>query len=135
MKATRFHAATASAAASADAGDCFQTVSALHCLPGLINIGVQKAGTGELQNWLGAHPSALAHGGEAHFFDGMRAGQCSARQRGQLRLRYARFLWRRRGLQRASVNGKLLFEKTPAYFDRAPPKLVACAVPSAPERS
>ena len=62
----RFFAATPASAASADAGDCFETGSGLHCLPSLINIGVQKAGTGELQNWLTAHPSFVTHGGIAH---------------------------------------------------------------------
>ena len=127
----RFLPATATSASSADASDCFETKAGLHCLPGLVNIGVQKAGTGELQNWLAAHPSILVHGGEVHFFDGMRPAACSARHRGPLRLKYARFLWRRRGLKPADVKDKLLFEKTPAYFDRAPPKLIACAVPSA----
>ena len=123
--------ATASSAASADASDCFETKTGLHCLPAVVNIGVQKAGTGELQNWLAVHPSVVVHGGEVHFFDGMRAHACTARRRGPLRLRYSRFLWHRRGLKPADVKDKVLFEKTPAYFDRAPPKLVACAVPSA----
>ena len=134
--ATRFLASTPSAAAWADAGDCFEVsrgggATSLHCLPGLINIGVQKAGTGELQHWLDVHPAVVTHGGEVHFFDGHSSTACTARQRGPLRLRYARFLWRRRGLQRADVRGRLLFEKTPAYFDQASPRLVACAVPSA----
>ena len=57
------------ATASADAGNCFASSSSslfshVNCLPGLVNIGVQKAGTGELQNWLAAHPSVVIHGGE-----------------------------------------------------------------------
>lgn len=121
------------AARSADAGACFEprSGSRVVCLPGLINIGVQKAGTGELQTWLATHPSVTVHGGEVHFFDSVDPVACSARQRGLLRLRYARFLWRRRPLSAAAVrHGHLLYEKTPAYFDQASPKLVACAVPA-----
>ena len=125
--------ATTSGASRADAGDCFASHGHLSCLPSLINIGVQKAGTGELQVWLGVHPSVTVHGGEVHFFDRSekRVVACNARHRGALRLRYARFLWHRHKLQPSSVRGKVLFEKTPAYFDQVQPQQVACAVPSA----
>ena len=58
--------ANPSAAARADAGSCFE-LGRRHaaCLPSLINIGVQKAGTGELQTWLGAHPRVRVHVGAA----------------------------------------------------------------------
>ena len=93
---------------------------------------MQKAGTGELQTWLSVHPLVTVHGGEVHFFDGRRAISCSKpRKRAHLRLQYAHFLWRRRPLRIAEQRGRLLFEKTPAYFDRASPLLLACAVPSA----
>ena len=83
MPRGRYFASTPAAAASSDAGDCFADGAAVHCLPGLVNIGVQKAGTGELQNWLAAHPSV-----HMHFFDGMRAlPSYTARKRGALRLR------------------------------------------------
>jgi hypothetical protein len=129
-RASRFLAP--SLAADADAGDCFERpYGKVECLPGLLNIGVQKAGTGELQTWLGAHPQVTVHGGEAHFFDGRKPVACAqAKRRSQLRLKYAHFLWRRRPLKASEVRGRLLFEKTPAYFDRASPPLVACAVPS-----
>ena len=52
-------------------------------------LGVQKAGTGELQTWLGVHPQVLAHGGEVHFFDDMPARSCrNAWQSGKVRLQY-----------------------------------------------
>jgi len=125
--------ATHEAAASADAGDCLQGVKSgnVYCLPGMINIGVQKAGTGELQTWLGVHPSVKVHGGEVHFFDGEERTPSCRKHRGQLRLRYAHFLWKRQRLRASELSGRLLYEKTPAYFDRAQPRLVACAVPSA----
>lgn len=97
-------------AANADAGDCFAvrptTYGRLSCLPTVINIGVQKAGTGELQTWLGAHPHAIAHGGEVHFFDKLkREPSCDSKHsRGSLRLRYARFLWKRRTLHRDELS-------------------------------
>ena len=66
MRAIKFIAP--SRAADADAGDCFvRPRGKAECLPGLINIGVQKAGTGELQTWLGAHTEVTVHGGETHF--------------------------------------------------------------------
>ncbi len=104
-----------SAAAHAVAGDCFVGAhgspssdgASVWCLPALINIGVQKAGTGELQTWVGAHPSVIAHGGEVHFFDKRRPElRCaSGRQQAALRIAYARFLWRRNGLTRAQLAG------------------------------
>jgi len=125
--------ATVEAAKTADAGDCFiGEASTVCCLPGLVNVGVQKAGTGELQTWLGVHPAVKVHGGEVHFFDDQeRTPSCNAQWRGHLRLRYARFLWKRQRLREADVRGRLLFEKTPAYFDRAQPRQVACAIPAA----
>lgn len=123
-------------AADADAGDCFVVQQKkLACLPTVINIGVQKAGTGELQTWLAAHPHAIAHGGEVHYFDTFKKEPAcdTVHARGTLRLRYAKFLWGKRLLDLKELrNGKkkLLFEKTPAYFDRASPFVVRCAVPS-----
>jgi len=123
----------ASAARRAAPGDCFHAErggDSLYCLPTVINIGVQKAGTGELQTWLGVHPQVLAHGGEVHFFDGMRSRSChSAFQAGKTRLRYAKHLWRRRPLQASSVADRVIFEKTPAYFDEASPQVVSCVMP------
>ena len=132
-RASSFVASTTHAAAAADAGTCFhRPFGRAECLPGLINIGVQKAGTGELQTWLGVHPAVATHGGEVHYFDGREKVACAQpRKRGHLRLRYASYLWRRRPRFTAEVTGKLVYEKTPAYFDRAPPQLVSCAVPSA----
>jgi len=115
------------------AGDCFlDSQNSAYCLPAVVNIGVQKAGTGELQSWLNAHPEMLVHGGEAHFFDGRgSSSSCeTTRQRNSLRLRYARFLWKRKGLSRSDFAGRLTFEKTPAYFDLVDPRIVACAVPA-----
>lgn len=127
--------ASGALAAEADAGDCFRAHSGkLACLPNVINIGVQKAGTGELQTWLGAHPQVFTHGGEVHFFDTMKhEPSCTrAREKGSLRLRYARFLWRRRKLSTdGETHFKVIYEKTPAYFDQARPEVVMCAVPSA----
>jgi hypothetical protein len=125
--------ASVEAAKTADAGDCFiGEASTVCCLPGLVNVGVQKAGTGELQTWLGVHPAVKVHGGEVHFFDDQeRTPSCNAQWRAHLRLRYARFLWKRQRLREADVRGRLLFEKTPAYFDRAQPRQVACAIPAA----
>ena len=134
MKASRFSPATRTAAARADAGDCFEWRSHAACLPGMVNIGVQKAGTGELQTWLGVHPEVTVHGGEAHFFDDEEVTEkirCTPRYRAQLRLRYAKFLWLRRAWPQSRFHGRLLYEKTPAYFDQVDPQLVACAVPSA----
>jgi hypothetical protein len=128
---TRFLPLSFAAASRADAGDCFEHHGRAECLPGLINIGVQKAGTGELQTWLGVHPAVTVHGGEVHFFDKMRDTACSRRRRSALRLQYARALWRNRNLQPVQLRGHILYEKTPAYFDLASPRLVACAVPSA----
>mgnify|MGYP002632085492 CR=1 FL=1 len=130
-------------AADADAGDCFTLRRGrVNCLPTVINIGVQKAGTGELQTWLSAHPRAIAHGGEVHFFDTLkREPTCdNARSRASLRLRYAKYLWQHRTRSSAQLPSRdelsrggrwLLFEKTPAYFDMATPAVVMCAVPSA----
>ena len=130
-------------AADADAGSCFFDATAapagvdadkhVFCLPGVVNIGVQKGGTGELQTWLTAHPSFLAHGGEVHFFDGERLARrgCDRREGGRLRVAYARYLWRRWSPLEAQVAGRFVFEKTPAYFDQASPQVLACAVPSA----
>ena len=96
-----------SEAGVAEAGDCLEAPRGLFCLPAVVNIGVQKAGTGELQTWLGAHPLMLAHGGEVHFFDGLRPSaamlRCGQRQRTNLRQRYARHLWHRRPLSRDNV--------------------------------
>lgn len=125
---------TISDAGHADAGDCFKlSAGRLSCLPTVINIGVQKAGTGELQTWLGAHPRVITHGGEVHFFDTMKhEPSCTrARERASLRLRYARFLWRHRPLTTKMVGShEVVYEKTPAYFDQARPDVVLCAVPS-----
>ena len=120
-------------AVEADAGDCLiSKQKSFLCLPGLINIGVQKAGTGELQTWLGVHPQVTVHGGEVHFFDRMAANSCgSKRRRAALRLRYARFLWRRKPLHAREMRGRLVFEKTPAYFDKAKPHMLKCALPAA----
>ena len=124
--------ANAQSAQNADAGDCFSISDAPACLPGLINIGVQKAGTGELQTWLGVHPSVIVHGGEVHFFDRMeRPRGCGLTRRGTLRLRYARYLFRRLRAGEHNLAHKLFFEKTPAYFDLVNPNILACAVPSA----
>jgi len=138
-----------SEAGVAEAGDCLEAPRGLFCLPAVVNIGVQKAGTGELQTWLGAHPLMLAHGGEVHFFDGLRPSaamlRCGQRQRTNLRQRYARHLWHRRPLSRDNVGAaassamaagaplvrRLAYEKTPAYFDLSNPALLACAVPRA----
>ena len=97
----------------------------------MINIGVQKAGTGELQTWLSIHPSVKVHGGEVHFFDQEDRSPSCKRRRGQLRLRYAHFLWKWQRLKESELRGRLVYEKTPAYFDRAQPRFVDCAVPSA----
>lgn len=128
-----FLPANPSGAGHADAGDCFSSRGRISCLPGLVNIGVQKAGTGELQTWLSVHPRVTVHGGEAHFFDRTvhTSLACSSRHRASLRLRYSRFLWRRRQLRATGLQGQLLYEKTPAYFDRVRPQHVQCAVPSA----
>uniref|UniRef100_A0A7S0Q1B4 Sulfotransferase domain-containing protein n=1 Tax=Coccolithus braarudii TaxID=221442 RepID=A0A7S0Q1B4_9EUKA len=117
----------------ARAGDCFVAKAAdrVYCLPHVVNIGVQKAGTGELQTWLNAHPHMLVHGGEAHFFDRLQPPCHTPKQQASLRLRYARFLWRRHRLDSKAVTGITFFEKTPAYFDMAEPRVVACAVPDA----
>lgn len=134
IKAVRYWPCNPTGAASADAGDCFrQSGGRVSCLPGLINIGVQKAGTGELQNWLAAHPSVMAHGGEVHFFDTLKLAprRCTAATGASVRLRYAKFMWEHRSLDEESVRGRLVFEKTPAYFDLVAPRLIACAVPSA----
>ena len=48
-----------------------------------------------------------------------------------LRLRYARFLWKRKELDANAVAHALTFEKTPAYFDLAEPRVLACTVPDA----
>ena len=125
---------THKAAQSADAGDCFaaERDGGITCLPGMINIGVQKAGTGELQTWLSVHPLVKAHGGEVHFFDREDfSSPCTSRNRARLRLRYARFLWKRQRLRQADMRGRLMYEKTPAYFDLAQPRQVACTVPAA----
>ncbi|EOD14975.1 hypothetical protein EMIHUDRAFT_197680 [Emiliania huxleyi CCMP1516] len=132
-----------SEAGVAEAGDCLEAPRGLFCLPAVVNIGVQKAGTGELQTWLGAHPLMLAHGGEVHFFDGLRPSaamlRCGQRQRTNLRQRYARHLWHRRPLSRDNVGAaassamaagaplvrRLAYEKTPAYFDLSNPALLA----------
>jgi len=132
-----------SAAAHAVAGDCFVDArgapssdsATVWCLPALVNIGVQKAGTGELRTWVGAHPSVHAHGGEVHFFDVRRPElRCAnVRQQSALRIAYAKYLWsRRHRLTRAQLGGgKITFEKTPAYFDQSSPPLVSCALPGA----
>ena len=119
-------------ARQASAGDCFEGANlGVYCLPTVINIGVQKAGTGELQTWLGANPSVVAHGGEVHFFDSVRTRSCRNPWQGaKVRLQYAKALWRRRPLQASAVSGRVIFEKTPAYFDQASPRLISCTVPA-----
>ena len=124
-------------ARQASAGDCFEGASrGVYCLPTVINIGVQKAGTGELQTWLGANPSVVAHGGEVHFFDSVRTRSCRNPWQGaKVRLQYAKALWRRRPLPAGggglpAGGGRVIFEKTPAYFDQASPRLISCAVPA-----
>jgi hypothetical protein len=130
-----FLPANPSGAAHADAGDCFSGANdGIYCLPGLVNIGVQKAGTGELQTWLDKHPSVIVHGGEVHFFDKLisrHPSKCTQRIASTLRLRYARFLWRKRHLLKHELPLHVLFEKTPAYFDRIRPETMSCALPSA----
>ena len=120
-------------ARQASAGGCFEGANAngqVYCLPTAINIGVQKAGTGELQTWLGANPRVVAHGGEVHFFDNVRTRSCRNPWQGaKVRLQYAKALWRRRPLQASAVSGRVIFEKTPAYFDQASPRLISCTVP------
>lgn len=138
--------------ADARAGDCVRGKRWVYCLPAVINIGAQKAGTGELQTWLEKHPAMLVHGGEVHFFDkvGNGAACSSESERDTLRLKYLRFLWRRRRLTAEAVTGgplllppsrdrpdaselpqvsKVAFEKTPAYMDVADPALLACIAP------
>jgi len=118
-------------ARQAGPGDCFEAENGVYCLPTVINIGVQKAGTGELQTWLGANPSVVAHGGEVHFFDSVRTRSCRNPWQGaKVRLQYAKALWRRRPLQASAVSGRVIFEKTPAYFDQASPRLISCTVPA-----
>lgn len=132
----RFHAASLAGAGEAAAGDCFLTDDPQHvdCLPSLINIGAQKAGTGEIQQWLSVHPQVHVHGAEVHFFDGVRGGRTrrcrSQREAKRMRLKYARHLWRQKALSRSDVVHKLIFEKTPAYLDLASPALVSCLVPA-----
>ena len=118
-------------ARQASAGDCFEGANlGVYCLPTVINIGVQKAGTGELQTWLSANPRVLAHGGEVHYFDTVRTRSCRNEWQGaKVRLQYAKMLWRRRPLQASVVGGRVIFEKTPAYFDQASPRLIFCTVP------
>jgi len=122
-------------AAQARAGDCFVSSSSsgrLLCLPAIVNIGVQKAGTGELQSWLDVHPAVEVHGGEAHFFDSRPRLRCdSGRKQSRLRLTYARFLWGRKQLTRAQMANKVAYEKTPAYYDLAEPQIVTCVLPAA----
>ena len=124
-------------ARQASAGDCFEGANrGVYCLPTVINIGVQKAGTGELQTWLRANPSVVAHGGEVHFFDSVRTRSCRNPWQGaKVRLQYAKALWRRRPLPAGggglpAGGGRVIFEKTPAYFDQASPRLISCAVPA-----
>jgi hypothetical protein len=136
----------------ARAGDCVRGKRWVYCLPGVINIGAQKAGTGELQTWLEKHPAMLVHGGEVHFFDTVEFGAAcdSQSDRVNLKQRYLHYLWRRRRLTAAAVTGgplvlpasrdasdaselplvsKVVFEKTPAYMDAADPALLACIAP------
>lgn len=126
---------TATGAAQAQAGDCFVSSSdadQLLCLPAFVNIGVQKAGTGELQSWLDVHPAVQVHGGEAHFFDSRPKLRCdSGRKQSRLRLTYARFLWGRKQLTRTQMADRVAYEKTPAYFDLAEPQIVTCVLPAA----
>ena len=132
----RFHAASLAGAGEAAAGDCFLTDDPQHvdCLPSLINIGAQKAGTGEIQQWLSVHPQVHVQGAEVHFFDGVRGGRTrrcrSQREAKRMRLKYARHLWRQKALSRSDVEHTLIFEKTPAYLDLASPALVSCLVPA-----
>jgi len=136
----------------ARAGDCVRGKRWIYCLPAVINIGAQKAGTGELQTWLEKHPAMLVHGGEVHFFDTVENGAAcdSESERDILKLKYLRFLWRRRRLTAEAVTSgplmlpaspdmldagelpmvnKVAFEKTPAYMDVADPALLACIAP------
>ena len=107
MLSHRVISSAPAAAARADAGDCFERHGHALCLPSLVNIGVQKAGTGELQTWLGVHPQVHVHGGEVHFFDGLHykaeALRCGRSTRGRMRLEYARYLWQRRPLPSAAA--------------------------------
>jgi len=83
----------------ARAGDCVSGKRWVYCLPAVVNIGAQKAGTGELQTWLSKHPAMLVHGGEVHFFDHLHDAQCdTAETRDALKLRYLRYLWHGRRL-------------------------------------
>jgi hypothetical protein len=62
-----------------DAGLCVRTyplnasnekeLGSVRCLPSFLIIGVQKAGTRELRNWLHAHPNLTGHSAELGYLD------------------------------------------------------------------
>ena len=52
-----------------DAGTCVEHGGEVHCLPSFVIIGVQKAATRELTNWLGLHKQLAAPGRELHFLN------------------------------------------------------------------
>ncbi|KAL3894096.1 MAG: hypothetical protein SGPRY_013902, partial [Prymnesium sp.] len=118
----------------ADAGACFHLRPPLHfsvCLPSVINLGVQKAGTGELLRWLELHPRVVAHQGEVHFFDTVsRTAYLRHASVPTLQRKYAAFLGKRREPMRL-LAGKVVYEKTPAYFDLVDPLKLYSLVPSA----
>ena len=64
-----------------DAGTCSRhgtsTVTDVHCIPSFLIIGVQKAATRELSNWLDMHTQLAASGKELHFLN---TAACSAWQ-------------------------------------------------------
>ncbi|CAH1791633.1 unnamed protein product [Owenia fusiformis] len=89
-------------------------------LPGVIIIGVQKCGTGALKEFMMIHPNLKGLEYECHFFD-----QVRNRTRGGPPIDHAKPFEEemKRYLERfpVSFENETVFEKTPAYFDRADP--------------
>ncbi|CAH1790721.1 unnamed protein product [Owenia fusiformis] len=80
-------------------------------LPGVINIGIQKCGTGALNTYLRIHPQLRVREGEVHFFDKKINHSAPFKQEIQ---RYLKML-------PVAFPNETVFEKTPAYFDLADP--------------
>eukprot|EP00939_MAST-03C_sp_MAST-3C-sp1_P002425 g2425.t1 len=129
-----------------DAGHCVRRADGeIACLPLFLILGTQKSGTTELMNWLNAHPSLRSVGsrGEAHFFDFLRK-KVDVEHPPVLFKDYAHVVGRSVeevwkdyidhptfSMKDDSEIGRVfLFDKTPAYFDRADPADVAKMMPS-----
>ncbi|CAH1793167.1 unnamed protein product, partial [Owenia fusiformis] len=79
-------------------------------LPGVINIGVSKCGTGALQTYMKIHPNIVTYPhleAETHFFD----------KKINQRLPFEQEIQRYKNMMPEAFPNETVYEKTPSYFD------------------